>query len=239
MSPSPRTPRPRGEDPLPNGPTGEWEGEHHMVLSVVVPLYNEEGNIGALVGELVPVLDALGLAWEVILVDDGSRDSTWELIVDTCARQNGIKGVSLSRNFGHQNAIFTGLHYATGEAVITMDGDLQHPPARIPDLVEAWQQGYKVVETIREDSPDVSRFKRATSRWFYKGFGALSGLPLAPGSSDFRLLDRRVVDVVKQMRDTDLFLRGLTYWVGFPLTSLRTRLRPATLEPRSSVWPEC
>lgn len=187
------------------------------LVSVVVPLCNEQGNVGPLVAALCAVLDA---PFELILVDDGSTDSTWEQIGRACVNDPRIRAISLTRNFGHQNALFAGLHEARGRAIITMDGDLQHPPGLVPELVKAWRGGFKVVNTCRMDPPGTSRFKRLTSRWFYALFSRLSGVALSAGSSDFRLLDREVLDRLLQMKDTDLFVRGLVSWLGFPATTI-------------------
>lgn len=189
-------------------------------LSVVVPVFNESGNIEVLVAALTEELGRLDLTSEIILVDDGSRDTTWLEIVAAAESHKGVRGLSLSRNFGHQNALFAGLHFAAGQAIITMDGDLQHPPSLIPQMVAKWRAGCKVVETSRVDSEDTTAFKRATSRWFYKVFSWLSGIPMSKGSSDFRLIDRQVMRAMTEMRDADLFLRGMTYWVGFPRTTI-------------------
>lgn len=189
-------------------------------LSIVVPVFNESGNIDALVNALTEQLDRLDLSSEIILVDDGSRDRTWAEVRATTQSHTRVRGLSLSRNFGHQNALFAGLHFAAGQAIISMDGDLQHPPSLIPEMVAKWKAGYKVVETSRIDSEDTTAFKRATSRWFYKVFSWLSGIPISKGSSDFRLIDRQVLKAMTEMRDADLFLRGMTYWVGFPRTTI-------------------
>jgi len=173
-----------------------------------------------LLEKLRDVLQTLGIPYEVILVDDGSRDGTWSLISEAAARDDCVKGLSLSRKFGHQNAIFAGLYHALGEAVVTMDGDLQHPPSLVPELFDAWREGCSVVETRRIESEDASFLKRMTSRWFYRIFSLLSGLPLAEGTSDFRLVDRQVVDTILRMRDAELFLRGMTHWVGFQRTTI-------------------
>ena len=173
-----------------------------------------------LLEKLRDVLQTLGIPYEVILVDDGSRDGTWSLISEAAARDDCVKGLSLSRNFGHQNAIFAGLYHALGEAVVTMDGDLQHPPSLVPELFDAWREGCSVVETRRIESEDASFLKRMTSRWFYRIFSLLSGLPLAEGTSDFRLVDRQIVDTILRMRDAELFLRGMTHWVGFQRTTI-------------------
>lgn len=189
-------------------------------LSIVVPLCNEEGNVVLLIEEIRRAVQPIGVPYEIVFVDDGSTDGTWSLVRQAGAEDERIKGLSLSRNFGHQNAIFAGLHHASGEAVITMDGDLQHPPSMLPELFRQWTSGNHVVETRRMESEDVSLFKKTTSRWFYRMFSFLSGLPMAEGTSDFRLMDRQVVNSVLEMRDAALFLRGIAYWVGFQRTTV-------------------
>lgn len=190
------------------------------ILSIVIPVLNEDGNIAFFSESLIKILEQLDISYEIIFIDDGSCDKTWLLITETAKKYANIKGISLSRNFGHQNAVFTGLHYSSGKAIITMDGDCQHPPEKIVDLYNAWQKGYKIVNTKRIDSEDFSFVKRFTSFLFNKIFSLLSGLPMSKGLSDFRLIDRQVVDVIKNMRDTDLFFRGITHWVGFPATTI-------------------
>lgn len=190
------------------------------MLSIVVPLYNEEGNVEKLVQSIRSVLSQNDFRYELILIDDGSHDGTWEVIKHASRRDDCVKGVSLSRNFGHQNALFTGLHYAIGKAVITMDGDLQHPSDVIPRMYEAWENGSKIVETKRIDSSKTTAFKKSTSRLFYWFFSKLSGLPMSTGTSDFRLIDSTVAEVFKEMRDSNLFIRGISHWVGFPKTTI-------------------
>jgi len=189
-------------------------------LSIVVPLFNEEGNVEKLTDTIHHTLSGADFDYELILVDDGSTDNTWRLIQEVNASHNRVKGLSLSRNFGHQNALFAGLHYAKGQAVITMDGDLQHPPAVVLGMYTAWKSGYKIVETRRIDGADISWFKKSTSRAFYWVFSRLSGFPISPGTSDFRLMDATVVDIFKEMRDSRLFVRGFSQWIGFPRETL-------------------
>lgn len=191
-----------------------------VLLSIVIPAYNEQSNIEPLCEAITASVRKLGMSYEIILVDDGSRDETWSAIKTAAAEDTHIKGLTLSRNFGPQKAIFAGLHYSQGNAVITMDSDLQHPPEKITDLVRAWREGYKVIETVRVDSQDFSFLKRLTSRLFYRLFSALSGLPVGQGTSDFRLIDRQVVRAILDMRDPDLFLKGITHWVGFSRTEV-------------------
>lgn len=195
-------------------------------LSVVIPMCNEQSNVGPLVAELSVILEDQKETWEIILVDDGSSDQTWNAILLAANNDLRIRGLSLSRNFGHQNAILAGMSHATGRAIITMDGDLQHPPQKIPELVEAWRAGYKVVGTRRIDSDDSSFFKRKTSRWFYRIFSFLSDLPLADGQSDFRLVDSQVAKFMLTMRDPFLYLRGIAHWVGFQRKTISYEANP-------------
>ncbi len=168
----------------------------------------------------------MDVPYEIVFVDDGSTDGTWSLVCQAATGDAHIRGLSLSRNFGHQNAIFAGLHHSTGDVVITMDGDLQHPPSMLPELFREWTSGNLVVETRRIESEDVSFFKKTTSRWFYRLFSLLSGLPLTEGTSDFRLMDRKVVNAVLEMQDAALFLRGISYWVGFQRTTVPYQAQP-------------
>lgn len=195
-------------------------------LSIVVPLFNEEQSLSAFLAALMPAVKALAMPFEVILVNDGSSDGTWAGIVEAHRGDGRISGICLSRNFGHQNALIAGLEAARGAAIVTLDGDLQHPPELIPRLIEEWRAGYKVVNMIRSDSAETTAFKRTTSRWFYKVFSLMSGVPVPSGSSDFRLMDRSVVDVILAMRDTRPFLRGFVQWAGFPATSIPYQARP-------------
>jgi glycosyltransferase involved in cell wall biosynthesis len=201
---------PRHGSDLPRTPT----------LSVVVPAYKESGNIEQLYRQLLEALSPLDLPWELIVVDDGSPDSTWERIIDLHHHDPRVSGIRLSRNFGHQFALVAGLSEARGDVVITMDSDLQHPPSVIPLLIEEWRKGNKIVHTLRRDPPGLSWTKKITSRMFYSVFSFLSGVPLSPGMADFRLLDCEVVTEILKLRETGLFLRGLVQWVGYPNSSV-------------------
>jgi glycosyltransferase involved in cell wall biosynthesis len=184
-------------------------------LSIVVPAFNEARNLPKLHTELVPVLDALSPHWELVVADDGSRDGTWAEIVALHERDARVRGVRLSRNFGHQYALFAGLANSQGSAVVSMDADLQHPPPVVAALVAEWRKGNKVVHTIRRDPPNLSVFKRVSSRLFYRVYSYLSGVRLENGMADFRLLDRQVLNSVLQFQEQGLFLRGLVQWVGY------------------------
>jgi len=189
---------------------------HAPLLSIVVPAFEEEGNLGALHRKIMEVLDeGVTPDWELLFVDDGSRDGTWQEILRLHAHDPRVCGLSFSRNFGHQRALLAGLEHARGAAVITMDADLQHPPSLIPALVDAWETGNQIVHTVRKDSKGVSWLKRATSRGFYRVYSLLSGVSMEPGMADFRLLDRSVVDQLIRFEEQGLFLRGLFSWMGF------------------------
>jgi glycosyltransferase involved in cell wall biosynthesis len=184
-------------------------------LSVVAPMYNEEGNIEAFVSAVEKVVVTLDVPFEIILVDDGSSDQTWAHILEQTQRFPALRGARLARNFGHQGALLAGLSEARGRAVVSLDGDLQHPPDLIPEMFARWREGYKVVNTERADAEDTSLFKRTTSRWFYSLFSKLTGVSMAKGNSDFRLLDASAVRALTEMREVDLFIRGSVSWLGF------------------------
>ena len=183
------------------------------LVSIVVPVYNEAGCILPLAEA---VAEALGeTPHELIFVDDGSEDDTFERIQQRVQADGRVCGVSLSRNFGHQYALAAGLREAGGQVVITMDGDLQHPPGLLPTLIDKWRDGHNVVLTRREDDRRDSWFKRAGSRAFYRVFSLLCGIRMDPGTADFRLLDRTIIDELNAMNEGELFLRGLIAWMGY------------------------
>ena len=184
-------------------------------LSIVVPLRDEEEMLAALVGRLAAVLDELEGGWEVILVDDGSRDGTYGLAVELHGRDPRFRVLRLSRGFGHQIALSAGLDLARGQAVVTMDGDLQHPPEVIPELVARWEQGDEIVYAVMEERQGESRFKDWTARAFYRLLGRLSDIDVPTAAGDFRLVDRRALDAVRAMRESNRYLRGMFSWVGF------------------------
>ena len=186
-----------------------------MDVSVVVPLLNEEGNVSDLVVEVCNELEGADVLFELVLVDDGSCDRTWSEVTACANNFSSVVGIKLSRNFGHQNALLAGLSYAKGRAVISMDGDLQHPPKILPELIKLWRGGKKIVHTRRCNYEKLGFFKKNFSKWFYKIFSWLSGVSVEEGSSDYRLIDIQVLEEIKSFNDVNPFLRGAVKWVGF------------------------
>ena len=191
-----------------------------MKLSLVVPAYNEEGALPELLTRVQRVLESMSADWEVILVDDGSTDATWQVIDEASRRDARVRGIRLSRNFGHQIALTAGLSAAGGELVVTMDGDLQHPPESIPALVDKAAEGFDVVYAVRSPADVESPFKITSARLFYRAVNVLTSLDLPIGGADFRLMSRRVVDALLLMPERHRFLRGMTRWVGFPQSTV-------------------
>jgi len=195
------------------------------LISLVVPAFYEEGNIIKFYEELVGTIQTVDLKWEFIFIDDGSQDGTWQEICNLYNRDKRVRGLKLSRNFGHQYALIAGLSNSRGQVVITMDADLQHPPDIIPLLLEEWREGVKIVHTIRKDNSNISWRKKISSRLFYKVFSFLSGVSLSSGMADFRLLDRQVVDEIIALKEGALFLRGLIEWLGYKSSKIEYTCR--------------
>jgi len=186
------------------------------LISIVIPTFNEEGNIEVLYSQLKDVLLLLSITnFEIIYVNDGSSDDSLEKIKTLSITDERVKFISFSRNFGHQNALKAGLDYAQGDAVISMDADLQHPPALIPEMIRLWQDGNQVVYSIRKDGKELSFLKKTTSKFFYKLINYLSDTKLEEGTADFRLLDKKVVKALKQYNESNLFFRGIIPTLGF------------------------
>ncbi|MEB3299791.1 MAG: glycosyltransferase family 2 protein [Candidatus Sericytochromatia bacterium] len=189
-------------------------------VSVVAPCFDEEEGLPALKSRVISVLEALGSPWEFILVDDGSRDRTFELMRDFAAADSRIKTIGLSRNFGHQIAATAGLDHATGDAIILIDADLQDPPELIPEMISLWRQGWDVVYAQRRTRFGETAFKRWTAQAFYRILKRLTNVHIPVDTGDFRLMDRQVVDALRRLPERHRFLRGLVSWVGFRQTGL-------------------
>lgn len=190
------------------------------MISIVTPVFNEEDNVIYFHDEVTKVMESLPIDYEIIYVDDGSRDRTSELLLQLSRRDSHVRALSLARNFGHQIALTCGLDYAEGDAVITMDGDLQHPPSLIPVLIQKWQDGYNIVQTIRTSTEDAGLFKKVTSAGYYALINQISSAPIVPGGSDFRLMDKEAVRVFRRFREHSRFIRGIISGMGFRQTSV-------------------
>lgn len=191
-------------------------------ISIVIPAYNEEGNLIPVYQRIKSVFENMqGYSFEIIFVNDGSRDNTQSRLEEMALDFPEIKYIEFSRNFGHQPAVKAGMDYADGNVIISMDGDLQHPPELISQMVKKWEQGYDIVYTIRSYPKEIPYFKRKTSDLFYRFLSQISDVDLTNGGgSDFRLIDSSVVQVMKNLKEDDLFLRGLMSWMGFKQTGI-------------------
>jgi glycosyltransferase involved in cell wall biosynthesis len=185
------------------------------MISVIIPAYNEETNVVILTKKVIEQLEICQDDYEIIFIDDGSSDGTANKIKELHEQNPCIKLVSLSRNFGHQKALKAGIDHSSGDCVISMDADMQHPPELIPLLLEKWRQGYDIVYTIRKETKDARIFKRVTSKIFYWLINKLTEVNIKEGAADFRLMDKKVVNELKCINETFLFIRGLISWVGF------------------------
>ncbi|UPL49208.1 glycosyltransferase family 2 protein [Hymenobacter sublimis] len=185
-----------------------------MKISVVIPAYNEEENLPEIAARVKEHLPGR-YERELIFVDDGSTDGTQRILRELRAQDSEIHYVLLSRNFGHQSALRAGIDYATGDCIISLDADLQHPPRLLPELLGHWLNGYDIVYTQRADDERLPWLKRQTSAAFYRLMNSLSSVDFEPGTADYRLIDRRVAEAVRNSPDVDLFLRGFVHWVGF------------------------
>ena len=190
------------------------------LLSVVIPFYNEEGGVTGLFQRLKPSLDKLGVPWEVVCVNDGSRDDTLQELILTARADPRIVVVDLSRNFGKERALSAGLAEAKGDVVVPMDADLQHPPEAIADMLVKWQDGYDVVYAVRDYRAGQGIAEKLFARAFYWCFDNLSDVPLPREVGDFRLMDRKVVDAINRMPERSRFMKGIFAWVGFRQTGI-------------------
>ncbi len=205
-------------------------------LSVVIPLYNESGSLPLLYGRLKAVLDTLSLGGsEIVLVDDGSRDATFARIAALRLQAPNVRALRFARNFGKEAAMAAGLRAATGDIVVLMDGDLQHPPELIPAMLERWRRGVRIVTAVRSSRDTDPWLRRQLSRLFYGLFRRVSDVALTEGGGDFRLFDRTVVDAINSMPERTRFMKGIASWVGF-------RHETVDFEPEAraagvSAWP--
>ncbi|MFM7105614.1 MAG: glycosyltransferase family 2 protein, partial [Flavobacteriales bacterium] len=184
-------------------------------VSIVIPAYNEAQNISSVLSAVKEVLHPIQIRYEVIIIDDGSSDNTSEIIESLRTNNKELQYIRFSRNFGHQAALKAGIDHARGSAIVSMDADLQHPPGLIIEMIRHWKEGYEIVYTQRRQDPRLGLFKKFTSRFFYKILRAISDVRIEEGTADFRLIDRKVADIIKAQNDPFLFIRGLIPWMGF------------------------
>ena len=186
-----------------------------VTYSIIAPIYNEIGNLSELYRRVKEVMDSSGESWELVLVDDGSTDGSTERIRELAQKDKAVRPVIFARNFGHQVAITAGWDYARGDAVVIIDADLQDPPETILELAKKWKEGYEVVYAVRGEREGDSWFKKVTAAMFYRLIYSITDVKIPVDTGDFRLMDRKVVDVLKQMKERHRFPRGMSAWVGF------------------------
>jgi glycosyltransferase involved in cell wall biosynthesis len=194
-------------------------------LSIVAPAYNEERNIPAFIAAIVPVLEGIGETFEIIFVNDGSRDGTLGMLAAASSQDPRIKVVGLARNFGKDIALSAGLAHATGKAVIPIDCDLQHPPELIPEFVAKWREGYDMVIGVRSKRDEEGFVRRTLSRTYYKVMRSMTSVEIPPNAGDFRLLDRKILDVINKMPERHRFMKGIFAWPGFKVAAIEFQAR--------------
>ena len=189
------------------------------LISLVIPSFNEEENIDNTVNTLKTILDPEDFDYELIFVNDGSSDKTFDKVVEASERDERVKGISFSRNFGKEAAIFAGLQAAVGDACVVIDCDLQHPPALIHEMVAKWREGYEVVEGVKSSRGREGLFHKMCAGLFYRIMSRLIKIDMR-STSDYKLIDRKVVNVLLSLTERNTFFRALTFWVGFKSTKL-------------------
>lgn len=190
-------------------------------ISIIAPIYNETGNIQKLYERILDVMEKIGESWELIMVDDGSRDGSTDLIRNLHSKDPRVRPVIFARNFGHQIAVTAGMDFSRGEAVVIIDADLQDPPELILEMIEKWREGYEVVFAVRSKREGETWFKEFTASLFYRLIYRITEVDIPMDTGDFRLLDRKVVDVMGKMHERHRFLRGMSVWVGFKQTGVK------------------
>lgn len=189
------------------------------MLSVILPSYNEEKMIAKATERMAEILQPEKIDYELLFIDDGSRDNTWAQINEAAGKDSHVVGVHFSRNFGKEAAMFAGLEQAKGDSCVVIDCDLQHPPEKIVEMYRLWEQGYEVVEGIKEDRGEESGLHKFAANSFYGLISKATGMDMS-SSSDFKLLDRKVVDTLNSLPERNVFFRALSFWVGYKKTSV-------------------
>lgn len=191
-----------------------------ILCSVIVPMYNEEEVIPETYRRLTKVMDDINESYEIIFINDGSRDNTKAMLSELCKTDKRVKMIDFARNFGHQIAITAGMDYAAGDCMVIIDGDLQDPPELIPDMIEIWRSGFDVVYGKRKSRQGETFFKKFTAKIFYRLLGKLTDVDIPVDTGDFRLIDRKVCEALKQLPERSRYVRGLMSWVGFKQTAI-------------------
>lgn len=197
------------------------------MLSVILPSYNEEKMIPVAADTISGILEREGIDFELLFIDDGSKDATWENITKAAQRNAHVVGVHFSRNFGKEAAMFAGLEKATGDCCVVLDCDLQHPPEKIVEMYRLWEDGYEVVEGIKEDRGEESGLHKFAANSFYGLISRATGMDMS-SSSDFKLLDRKVVDMLNSLPERNVFFRALSFWVGYKKATVYYSVRERT-----------
>ena len=197
-----------------------------ITFTIIAPIYNEIESIPELYPRMREVMDQTGEPWELILVDDGSTDGSTDMIRKLAENDEHVRPVIFARNFGHQIAVTAGMDYSRGDAVVIIDADLQDPPEVILDLIAKWREGFEVVYAVREERAGESWFKKTTASLFYRLIHAITNVDIPLDTGDFRLMDRKVVAVMKTMHEKHRFLRGMSAWVGFKQTGVSYKRKP-------------
>lgn len=204
------------------------------VLSIVAPAYNEERNLPAFIAAIVPVLERIGETFEIVFVNDGSRDGTLGMLAAASSQDPRIKVVGLARNFGKDIALSAGLAHATGQAVIPIDCDLQHPVELIPQFVAKWREGYDMVLGVRSKRDEEGLLRRTASRTYYKVMRMMTSVEIPPNAGDFRLIDRKIMDVINRMPERHRFMKGIFAWPGFKVAAIEFQANVRANETRTS-----
>ena len=197
------------------------------MLSIILPSYNEEKMILSAAERVAAIMKEAGIDYELLFVDDGSKDQTWPMIEEASRLDSNVRGLHFSRNFGKEAAMFAGLEKAAGDCCAVIDCDLQHPPEKLVEMHRLWEQGYEVIEGVKEDRGEESAFHRFAANSFYGLISRATGMDMA-ASSDFKLLDRKVVDALNAMPERNVFFRALSYWVGYRQASVSYRVQERT-----------
>jgi polyisoprenyl-phosphate glycosyltransferase len=204
------------------------------VLSIVAPAYNEERNLPAFLAATIPVLEGIGVPFEIVFVDDGSRDGTLGMLAAAASQDSRIKVVGLARNFGKDVALSAGLAHASGDAIVPIDCDLQHPPELIPQFYARWREGFDMVIGVRSRRDEEGWLRRTLSQTYYKVMRSMTSVEIPPNAGDFRLLDRKILDVINKMPERHRFMKGIFAWPGFKVSSIEFQANVRANETRSS-----